>query len=62
VDALITVTVYDAAGHVTGYRHVPLPDDQLTSGGSTSFDVVIAPDPSVPDVASFVAVAQARAQ
>jgi LysM repeat protein len=62
LDALITITVYDAAGQVTGYRHVPLPDDQLTAGASTPFDIVIAPDPSAPDVANFVAVAQARSQ
>jgi hypothetical protein len=62
LDALITVTVYDADHHVTGYRHLPLPDEQLTAGATAQFDVTIAPDPSVPDVADFTAVVQARAQ
>lgn len=62
VDARITVTVYDAEQRVTGYRHLALPDEQLTAGASLPFEVVIAPDPSAPDVADFAVVAQARAQ
>lgn len=62
LDALITVTVYDISGHVTGYRHMPLPDEQLTAGAAAQFEVTIAPDPSVPGVTHFNAVAQARAQ
>jgi hypothetical protein len=62
VDAQITVTVYDADHRVTGYRHMPLPDEQLTAGSSAPFDVTLAPDPTVPDVADFTTVVQARAQ
>lgn len=62
LSALITITVYDAEHRVTGYRHLALPEEQLTAGTSAPFDVVIAPDPSAPDVADFAVVAQARAQ
>ena len=62
LDALITVTVYDAARRITGYRHLALPDEQLTAGATAQFDVTIAPDPSVPDVTDFSVVVQARAQ
>jgi LysM repeat protein len=62
LDALIAVTVYDADHRVTGYRLVSLPDEQLTAGAAAPFDVTIAPDPSMPDVADFTAVVQARAQ
>jgi hypothetical protein len=60
--AMVTVTVYDAAHQVSGYRHLPLPDDQLTAGATAQFDVTIAPDPSTPDVADFTVAAQAQAQ
>lgn len=62
LDALITVTVYDSARRITGYRHLALPDEQLTAGATAQFDVTIAPDPSVPDVTDFSVVVQARAQ
>jgi murein DD-endopeptidase MepM/ murein hydrolase activator NlpD len=62
VDALIAVTVYDADRRVTGYRLLSLPDEQLTAGAAAQFDVTVAPDPSVPDVADFGVVAQARSQ
>jgi hypothetical protein len=62
LDALITVTVYDADHRVTGYRLLSLPDEQLAAGATAPFDVTVAPDPSMPDVADFTAVVQARAQ
>ncbi len=62
LDALITVTVYDATQRIAGYRHLALPDEQLTAGATAQFDVTIAPDPSVLDVADFSVVVQARAQ
>lgn len=60
--AMVAVTVYDAAHRVSGYRCLPLPDDQLTAGATAQFDVTIAPDPSAPDVADFTVVAQAQSQ
>lgn len=60
--AMVAVTVYDATRQVSGYRHLPLPDDQLTAGATAQFDVTIAPDPAAPDVADFTVVAQAQAQ
>jgi LysM repeat protein len=62
LDARITVTVYNAERRVTGYRHLSLPDEQLTAGATAQFDITIAPDPSVPEVTDFSVVAQARAQ
>ena len=60
--ATVAVTVYDAAQQVSGYRNLALPDEQLTAGATAQFDVTIAPDPSAPDVADFMVVAQAQAQ
>ncbi len=47
-------------GRVTGFRQFALPDDQLAAGGSTTFDVLVSPDPSAPAVANSTVVAQAR--
>jgi LysM repeat protein len=60
--AMVTVTLYDAARQVSGYRHLPLPDDQLTAGAAAQFDVTIAPDPATPGVADFTVAAQAQSQ
>jgi hypothetical protein len=62
LDAVIAVTIYDADHRVTGYRVLPLPDAQLTAGATAPLDVTVSPDPSMPDVADFTAVAQARTQ
>ena len=58
--AYVVITLYDDQGRVTGFRQFALPDDQLTAGGSTAFDVLVSPDPSAPMVASTVVVAQSR--
>jgi murein DD-endopeptidase MepM/ murein hydrolase activator NlpD len=58
--AYVVITVYDDTGRVTGFRQFALPDDQLAAGGSTTFDVLLAPDPSAPMVANSAIVAQAR--
>jgi hypothetical protein len=60
--AMVVVTVYDAAHQVSGYRYLPLPDDQLTAGATAQFDVTITPAPSAPAVADFAVAAQAQAQ
>jgi LysM repeat protein len=60
VGASLVITLYDAKGRVTGFRQFTLPDDQLAAGGSTTFDEVVAPDPSAPAVASSSVVAEAR--
>jgi hypothetical protein len=58
--AYVVVTLYDDQGRVTGFRQFALPDDQLTAGGSTAFDVLVSPDPSAPVVANTTVVAQSR--
>jgi LysM repeat protein len=60
VDANVVVTLYDAQGRVTGFRQFPLPDDQLVAGGAVTFDVLVSPDPSAPQVANTSIMAQAR--
>ena len=58
--ALVVITLYDDQGNVTGFRQFALPDDQLVAGGSTTFDVLVSPDPSVPAVAHSTVVAESR--
>lgn len=60
VGAHVVITLYDAQGRVTGFRLFTLPDDQLAAGGSTTFDVLVSPDPSAPQVANSSVSAQAR--
>lgn len=60
--AYVVITLYDDQGRVTGFRQFGLPDDQVSVGGSTTFDVLVSPDPSAPTVASSVVVAQARSR
>jgi murein DD-endopeptidase MepM/ murein hydrolase activator NlpD len=59
-EAYLVITLYDDRGRVTGFRQFGLPDDQLAAGGSTTFDVLVSPDPSAPTVASSAVVAQSR--
>jgi LysM repeat protein len=60
VGAHIVITLYDDRGRVTGFRQFILPDDQLAAGGSTTFDVIVSPDPSAPTVVNSSVIAQAR--
>ncbi len=60
VGAHVVITLYDDKGRVTGFRQFPLPDDQLAAGGTTTFDVLVSPDPSAPNVTNTSVVAQAR--
>jgi LysM repeat protein len=60
VGAQGVITLYDAQGHVTGFRQVALPDDQLGPGGAATFEVLVSPDPSAPQVANATVNAQAR--
>ena len=58
--AYVVITLYDDKGRVTGFRQFALPDDQLTAGSATAFDVLVSPDPSAPAVANTSVVAQSR--
>ncbi|CAG0931723.1 hypothetical protein TFLX_02239 [Thermoflexales bacterium] len=58
--ALVAITLYDGQGRVTGFRQFALPNDQLVVGGTTTFDVLVSPDPSAPTVANSSVVAQSR--
>ena len=60
VGAHVVITLYDDQGRVTGFRQFTLPDDQLAAGGSTTFDVIVSPDPSAPTVVNSSVIAQAR--
>jgi LysM repeat protein len=60
VGAHMVITLYDDQGRVTGFRQFTLPDDQLAAGGTTTFDVIISPDPSAPTVVNSSVIAQAR--
>ncbi|HTP07680.1 MAG TPA: hypothetical protein VMP08_05490, partial [Anaerolineae bacterium] len=60
VGAHVVITLYDDKGRVTGFRQFTLPDDQLVAGGTTTFDVLVSPDPSAPIVTNSTIVAQAR--
>lgn len=58
--AQLVITLYDDQRRVTSYRQFPLPDEQLSPGGAVPFDVLVSPDPSMPQVTYVTAVAQAR--
>lgn len=58
--AQVVITLHDSKGRVTGFRQYGLADDQLGSGGTVTFDVLVSPDPSAPKVANSTVVAQAR--
>lgn len=60
VGANVVVTLYDEQGRVTGFRQFSLPDDQLIAGGAATFDVLVSPDPSAPQVVHTNVIAQAR--
>lgn len=55
----VVMTVYDQQRRVTGFRRITVADG-LAPGGSASFDLIVGPDPSAPDVADYIAVAEAR--
>ena len=56
----VVITLYDDQGRVTGFRQFALPVDPLAVGGSTTFDVLVSPDPSAPAVAKSTVVGQAH--
>ena len=58
--AQAVITLYDDKGRVSGFRQYGLPSDQLGSGASVTFDVLVSPDPSAPNVANSTISAQAR--
>jgi LysM repeat protein len=58
--AQVMITLYDDKGRVSGFRQYALPDDQLGLGGVATFEVLVSPDPSAPQVANSTVSAQAR--
>jgi LysM repeat protein len=58
--AYVVITLYDEQGRITGFRLFTLPDDQLAAGGTTTFNVLVSPDPSALTVSNSAVIAQAR--
>jgi LysM repeat protein len=58
--AQAVITLYDDQGRVSGFRQYALLDDQLGPGGAATFEVLVSPDPSAPNVANSTVSAQAR--
>ena len=58
--AFVAITLYDDQGRVTGFRQFALPADPLAAGGSTTFDMLVSPDPSAPAVVTSTVVGQAH--